>query len=192
MLVHNYPAPWVARHRVMKYARRDPVFLRARAQTLPFGWEDPGFIALTEPDQVLILKDAAQHGLKHGATIPLQGLSHFSASCSLVAETGPIDVGAVHRAIPYAFHAYHAGRRIAGPLDARPRITLARRERQCLELVALGKSDEEIGVILGIDKATAHFYVEKAKQRLNAKSRSQAVAYAIYTGAFNLEDVFGA
>jgi LuxR family quorum-sensing system transcriptional regulator CciR len=192
IILHNYPAAWAERHRRLKYSRRDPVFLRAREQSLAFLWEDPAFLALLDPDQRAILDDAAAHGLKHGATIPLHGPHRYSASCSVVAETGLLSTELVHQATWFAAYAYDAGRRIAGPMDKRPRHRLPRRERQTLELVALGKSDEEIGAILGIDAATAHGYIESAKRRLNATKRTHAVAYAIYTEAINLEDVFGA
>ena len=40
----------------------------------------------------------------------------------------------------------------------------------------------EIGDKLGIAESTAHFYVEKAKRKLGAKTRTQAVARLIAAG----------
>ena len=48
--------------------------------------------------------------------------------------------------------------------------------------MAEGKSDWEIGVILGVCQATAHTHVENAKRKLGAKSRPQAVARAVRLG----------
>ena len=59
---------------------------------------------------------------------------------------------------------------------------LSERERDCLALAAEGNSDSEIATRLGIAHSTAHFYIEKAKYRLGAKTRTQAVAKLIAAG----------
>jgi LuxR family quorum sensing-dependent transcriptional regulator len=58
-------------------------------------------------------------------------------------------------------------------------IHLTTRERDCLSWVASGKTDWEIGQILGISAATAKEYVNRAMHKLDAVSRAQAVAVAI-------------
>jgi DNA-binding CsgD family transcriptional regulator len=60
-----------------------------------------------------------------------------------------------------------------------PRLT--RRERECLSWVASGKTDWEISQILSIAEQTVHEYVQNALIKLNATTRAQAVAVAIYT-----------
>lgn len=57
------------------------------------------------------------------------------------------------------------------PLAAR----LSPRERDCIAFVAQGKSDWEIGVILGVSRTTAHSHVENAKRKLDCRTRAQAV-----------------
>jgi LuxR family quorum sensing-dependent transcriptional regulator len=56
------------------------------------------------------------------------------------------------------------------------RDPLTRRERDALALVADGKTDWEISVILGISEATARFHVDNARRKLGAATRAQAVA----------------
>jgi len=68
------------------------------------------------------------------------------------------------------------------PARARNAATLSARERDCLSAVAEGLSDAEIGERYGITTSTAHFYVEKAKRKLSAKTRAQAVARLITAG----------
>jgi DNA-binding CsgD family transcriptional regulator len=138
------------------------------------------------------MEEAAGHGLKHGVTIPLHGPRGFSASCSLIADGADIDSDLVHQAQRFALYAYEAARALAGAVEARPHICLPRRERQCLELMALGKDDEAIAIILGIERETVRRYVLLAKQRLGVSKRPHAVAYAIYARAINPEDLFGA
>jgi LuxR family quorum sensing-dependent transcriptional regulator len=47
--------------------------------------------------------------------------------------------------------------------------------------VAAGKTDWEISQILNIAEQTAHEYVQNALTKLNATTRAQAVAIAIFT-----------
>jgi len=61
---------------------------------------------------------------------------------------------------------------------------LSPRERDCLAYVAQGFSDSEIAERLSITQSTAHFYVEKAKRKLGARTRAQAVAHLIASGLF--------
>jgi LuxR family transcriptional regulator, quorum-sensing system regulator BjaR1 len=55
-----------------------------------------------------------------------------------------------------------------------PHLTL--REHDVLRLVADGKTDWEISVILGVSEATARFHVDNARRKLGAVTRAQAVA----------------
>ncbi len=60
-----------------------------------------------------------------------------------------------------------------------PAIDLSPRELQCLQWASRGKTDAEIGVILGISARTARFHIENAKRKLGAATRVQAVAEAM-------------
>jgi DNA-binding CsgD family transcriptional regulator len=61
---------------------------------------------------------------------------------------------------------------------------LSARERDCLVYVAQGMNDADIAAKLAIAQSTAHFYVEKAKRKLGAKTRAQAVAHLIAAGLY--------
>ncbi len=58
--------------------------------------------------------------------------------------------------------------------DERPR--LSQRERDALGFVADGKTDWEIGQIMGVSEATARFHVDNGRRKLGAVNRAQAVA----------------
>lgn len=60
-----------------------------------------------------------------------------------------------------------------------PAVDLSPRELQCLQWASRGKTDAEIGVILGISARTARFHIENAKRKLGAATRVQAVAEAM-------------
>ena len=56
---------------------------------------------------------------------------------------------------------------------------LSSRETECLHWCALGKTSSEIGIILGLSEFTINNYLYNATAKLNANSRTQAVAEAI-------------
>jgi DNA-binding CsgD family transcriptional regulator len=56
---------------------------------------------------------------------------------------------------------------------------LSPRETECLRLSARGKTDIQIGRVLGISPRTARFHVENAKKKLGVATRVQAVAEAL-------------
>jgi DNA-binding CsgD family transcriptional regulator len=55
-------------------------------------------------------------------------------------------------------------------------VRLTDRERDSLALVAEGKTDWEISVILGVSESTARFHVDNGRRKLGAVNRAQAVA----------------
>ena len=59
------------------------------------------------------------------------------------------------------------------------------REIECLRWAAAGKTDDEIAQILGLSVKTVFYHIDGAKRRINASSRTHAVANAIRIGLFN-------
>ena len=55
-------------------------------------------------------------------------------------------------------------------------VSLTPRERESLRLVADGKTDWEISVILAVSESTARFHVDNGRRKLGATTRAQAVA----------------
>jgi len=70
--------------------------------------------------------------------------------------------------------------------EKQKKAKLTSRERECLKWVAMGKSDWEIGEILGISKNTVHFHVENAKEKFETFSRVQAVTEALLSNNISL------
>lgn len=59
---------------------------------------------------------------------------------------------------------------------------LSRREREVLQWAAEGKTDWEIGMILGLSEHTADKFIRLACRKLYAANRTHAVAQAIRLG----------
>jgi DNA-binding NarL/FixJ family response regulator len=59
------------------------------------------------------------------------------------------------------------------------RKSLSQREKEILNWLKNGKSSWDISVILGISERTVNFHIDNIKQKLNATSRTHAVAIAV-------------
>ncbi len=63
--------------------------------------------------------------------------------------------------------------------DGSPHAGLSARQAECLRWVAQGKTDPEIGIILGVSPRTVRFHLDKAKDKLKVMTRVQAVTKAV-------------
>jgi len=68
---------------------------------------------------------------------------------------------------------------------------LTPRQRDCVVLVARGKSDWEIGRLLGISESTVHKHVEDAKRRYGVTTRIQLVVLSLFEKRLSFADIFG-
>ncbi|HEY6870134.1 MAG TPA: LuxR C-terminal-related transcriptional regulator [Novosphingobium sp.] len=62
--------------------------------------------------------------------------------------------------------------------------TLSRHEVECLRWAAIGKTDEEICMIMSRSRATVRYHLKNAAVKLNAVNRSQTVVKATQLGYF--------
>jgi DNA-binding NarL/FixJ family response regulator len=85
-----------------------------------------------------------------------------------------------------AVRAASAGSRYIDPLLAPDsqigNVTLTKREREVLELVAAGHGQREIGRRLAIGTETVRAHLQKVRKRLSSTTSTQAVAKAIRLG----------
>lgn len=179
VMMVRYPPAWLEHFSARDYALRDPVYEEASRQALPFQWRSPDFRRRLRPDQIRILQEAADYGLGDGFTVPLHCPGALPASCSLVIGPDGVDPLDVRNAHWFAVHAHEAARRLLNPhaLNRKPR--LSPRERQCLELVGVGKDDHTIAALVGIRPSTAHNTVQRAMKKYGVATRTQAVVRAL-------------
>jgi LuxR family quorum sensing-dependent transcriptional regulator len=152
--------------------------------TEPYSWTE----VLEFPDytkaQRRVRQEAAEFGLREGYVAPIVGLRTGTAIvqfAGLAADLGTHARAELRLAAIYA-HARIRALSTTGR-HAPPPAPLTLRERECLQWVAVGKSDWEIGEILSISEKTANFHVEQVKRKYNVATRVQAVVQAIRAGA---------
>ncbi|MDH3429247.1 MAG: response regulator transcription factor [Gammaproteobacteria bacterium] len=68
-----------------------------------------------------------------------------------------------------------------------PAIQFSKREKQVLELLAVGKTNRDIGAQLFISESTVKFHVHAILSKLNAGNRTEAVSIAVHEGLITLE-----
>lgn len=61
-------------------------------------------------------------------------------------------------------------------------VSLTRREVECLRWAAAGKTNDEIGLILGLQRTTVRFHIRAASQKLDAVNRDQTLFKAAQLG----------
>ena len=191
LLLADLPANWIFR----PDPARDVIFAAASRSLSPFLWSDiPRFMTLAPADARAL--ESAPPGLAvpiHAASFHMPGLteaSGFAACCSfLMRKGGTLPVESFAAAHYIATLAHEAVRRVDRVQPARPRLTP--RQRDCMVLAAQGKSDWEIGKLLGISESTVHKHIEDAKRRFGVSTRIQLVVRGLAEARLSFTDILG-
>jgi LuxR family transcriptional regulator, quorum-sensing system regulator BjaR1 len=169
------PKGWEQIYAERGFAQTNFVTHTARRSARPFVWSD-----VTHANDTFARANEEMWGVLHtfglrdGLAIP----SHTPTNVSVLSLATFDDVELspeLHKAIILSSHYVHERMRELDTPPFKP-VHLTPRERDCLAFAAEGKSDWDIGQILGIAQSTVHAHVENAKRKLRVKTRMQAVA----------------
>jgi DNA-binding CsgD family transcriptional regulator len=192
VVLHNYPAEWVRAFGELDFYYIDPVSHYANRSLTPFFWDADEFLAELTAPQLEIMEEARRFGIEHGYTVPIhapRSLGAFRASCSVVPDSGAVAPESYLAVQLMSCYMYSVLSREAEAKPGNAPRGLTRRERQCLELAAQGKSDWVAGRILGISERTVHNHIEHAKRRLGVATRVQAIVHALVSRQMVFADV---
>lgn len=187
--IDNYPSAWAAELLGEGLAADDPVH-RASARThIGFSWEALGEILPLSGRHRTILERSARFGLGLGFTVPVNIPGEPSGSCSFVARRGgPFPEHRLSCAQLIGARAFETARRLRRPSRLVRPVHLSPRQRECLRLLAAGKTDWEIAVILGLGVDTVHQYVKSARAAYDVVSRSQLVVHGLRDAWISFDD----
>ena len=176
----NYPEEFVRFYLDNHYYIIDPVYEVSQQLDRPFCWQEIVDFAELAENQLALFEEARRYGIAHGVTVPLHIPSEPHASCTF-ARREPIEITpslmtTLHIIAGFAFK---VGLNLHQPLHGRDIPRLTRREAQCTALIAVGKSDWEMGEILGLGETTIRYFVSQAKRKYGVYKRSELVARAI-------------
>jgi DNA-binding CsgD family transcriptional regulator len=175
----SYSDEWMTHYIDERYNQIDPTLSLALGSSMPFRWSEKVDAGKLTSKQQQLFQDAADEGIKFGFTVPIHNRLVHSASVSIVGDSEDVSQDAYNSVHLMSVYLHEAALRIMNSGKKKKKTKLTSRERECLKWVAMGKSDWEIGEILGISKNTVHFHVENAKDKFDTFSRVQAVTEAL-------------
>jgi LuxR family quorum-sensing system transcriptional regulator CciR len=189
----NYNEDWISRGLERGYFADDPIHLASTRTVHGFLWKDVGRIIRLTPRHKQVLAEAPAFGLGAGFTVPVHLPGEYHGTCSFAAPS--LDV--LRRdALPIAqlcgTFAFETARRIMRrklKLEQTEMPDLRPRELEALILVGQGKTDTEIGEILGVTRATAHGHVENARRAYGNAQRAFMIVRALFDGQISFADL---
>jgi LuxR family quorum sensing-dependent transcriptional regulator len=185
-LLNGWPQDWSTLYEREQYFQHDPMAAWALRTPDPFKWSDVPYDPDRNPHAAVVMRSAADFGMKEGFAIPIVRTESLDA-ITMAGERPDFDHMAKRAIHLIGLYAHSKTLALIRNNDAvRSRKVLSRGEREALTWTAAGKSSWEISVILGISEATVIWRIQRACAKLNAVNRTQAVVNAIRAKEINI------
>lgn len=190
----NYPPDWIDYFDDHQLGPSDPVHRASQLTSVGFSWSKlTSLIELTPRDRQ-ILDLATRRGIGEGFTVPAHVPGESNGSCSFAADAG---AALSEEHLPLAqlagAFAFEGARRLwtqRGQLATPPPRGLTDRQRDCLLWAARGKTDWEIGRILGVTEETVARHIKQACARYGVSKRTLLAIRALFDGTLTFTDIF--
>lgn len=180
----TYPDAWKLHYAEQDFQSIDPALHLARRSIAPVDWSR----FERSEDFKAVFRNASDFGIsEQGLTVPVRGpygdtgLLSVSSDCSadqwksltreIIGELQSVAVH-IHDAV---MRSDHLSRLLRTP-------QLSTREREILQWIAVGKSQQDVGDILGISHRTVEVHLRSARDKLYSLTTPQAVARGIAFG----------
>jgi LuxR family quorum sensing-dependent transcriptional regulator len=181
--VSTWPVEWAERWVSKNYISIDPVVSEAASNNQTFIWHDVR--ARAPKIGARVMDEGRDFRLNDGFGFGVHK-SNGRSSAVIAAcehyELTPREEACLHLAGLYFLSRLE---QLQPPVMDK-KVHLTSREKECLSWVAAGKSDWEISVILGISESTARWYVVRAMEKLEVRTRPQAVAVGLVRNLISL------
>lgn len=188
VILNTRPIQYLERYLEQNYVFRDPVVRHLRKELRPFSWGDVRRHDALTKAETKIIDEASEFGMTDGLVIPVVTISGSIAlfsPCGNSPNLSPEARTAVELMGVMALQALK--RATLDKFKTAPQYKpLSPREREVLQWVAAGKSDDEISQILNIGMTTVIKHVESAKAKLDTYKRSAAIITALRLGEIHL------
>lgn len=183
VMLCEWPVEWLQRYVARNYVDHDPIVGHMKSLQAPFQWREAASTSRVDRDAIRVMGDAGEFKLRDGLAFPLVTLDGTVVMVSLGGEAVELSNGEfnmISLASTYAIgRAMQLQMTQSHTID---HIELTRREIECLQWAAVGKSEWEMSQIMGISEHTSEKHLLSAKNKLGAVNRVQAVAEAIRRG----------
>ncbi len=180
LLVSTCPLKSMTQHIKPQFFWDDPVLQQSFESFLPLDWH-----TIDNKDSKII--DYFRYQVENRSS--MQGMSFCLRGCG--SEKGALLVASYceynywisisqKMASHFQLICYYLHDRIQKIKEASsPKITITKRENECLYWASLGKTAGETACILGISERTVRFHLNASKQKLNATNITHAISTAI-------------
>jgi len=191
--LHNYPASWVENYDKRALGVVDPVHRASHATALGFPWSRlPWLIPMTRNDKRM-LEEGRMQGICDGFTVPVHMPGEARGTCTFAtrAERPAPNQQLLFAQLAGTF-AFETARRLwlKRGIVLQPRVpVLTDRQRDCVVLMAQGKTDREIAIMLGISRETVTTHITAACERYGIFKRQLLVTLTLYDGTLTFDDV---
>lgn len=189
----TYNIDWVEHVIDRQYFFSDPIHAASTRTTVGFLWRDIETLITPTARQRQILAEAGAFGLGQGFTVPVHLPGEYHGTCSFGASSlESLRRNALSVAEICGRFAFEAARKIMRrksyfPVEAPPLLTP--RQHEALILVGRGKTDDEIGEIMHISRATAHEHVENVRKAYGNAQRSYLIVRALFDSQVTFGDL---
>lgn len=190
VLVSAAPSDFIADFDARGYAKYNPLWRQAEISPVPFTAVEARNRRISEQEHEVLEHIHDKLDLNDGYIVPIRDGAEGKAAV-MFGGNSPKQDPLTQSVLNMLGHCIYGQltdimKAFAGPMEmpgAGPAQVLTARERECLQWVARGKTDFEIGIILGISARTARFHIENSKRKLGVASRVQAVTLAMRAGS---------
>jgi DNA-binding CsgD family transcriptional regulator len=188
----GWPTDCLVRWREAGFGEHCPVAQRCGRAAAPFSWscdvrDSDWFGKPFSGEQRRVLDHYGRY-ISSGIAIPVQqsgGTLGYVSWCSRTRERDDCSADNV-ATMHFLSHVFirHVTDMVSSELITGSLLTA--REKQCLTLAALGKSEQEIAAVLNRSRETVHFHIRNCLMKLRASNRTHAVALACTRGIIRL------
>ena len=180
-IISGYDKKWIDHYVKEKYHEIDATVLYSFQNIAPVTWTDDHFNTCKK-----MREESKDAGLVHGVTYPIRGTSGEKglfciSSKNAVSTEASLYMNAM---VPFIHNKIFE-------LDLHKNIyfdipNLTKKEEEFLKWMAVGKSNEDIAMIMGITYRTCVDYTNKLVKKFNCQNKSQVICLAIMKGIIQL------
>ncbi len=193
LALSNYPEGWIEQYINDEVVNFDPRLLASQRTNVGFGWDQLHEIIDLTPIHHTIIERARHAGIEDGFTVPANVPGELNGSCNFAVgheRAAPRSNFAMAQLVgSFAFQAARSLVIHTRGLSSASPVKLTERQLECIVLVARGKTDWEIGKILGISDETVKQHIADARMRYDVTKRMQVVLRALYDGLVPLSEM---
>ena len=178
-LICRYPQAWLDRYVEQNYCDFDDVFKAAFNQTTPFVWKDGD----RDMKNQQIFSESGEFGIVHGITVPIIVKGYYPSTVNIAGDIANIPEENFHALHLISIH-YHdlILNILTQNKEKHKKVCLTKRQKECLQWAAGGKSYNDIGDILSISTRTVQFHISNTMKAFGVATHEQAIAKATSMG----------